>query len=261
MISWEMLAAPGDAEPGWLSEVREFRARVLYDDGRRPGFRQDDGRYVDDDRLDKVAHHVVVRIDGMVAGCVRLLPVSNDAMCLTEQLIGIDRFADMLQALRACRGESIEGGRWVVDPTYRVLGLGRSLAAGGVAVARALRARLLFCPVGIGGKQDRVLARLGLAAVPNLPLIGAPQFDDELRLMYVCPNRLTPHFRELVDGMECRLRLVSTTQVKEDASAVFGEGTAVGSVPVFRPASALVDLAGPGYSDTGERRSVRPGAS
>jgi hypothetical protein len=212
MISWEVLPPPGEVQPEWLYEVREFRAKVLYDNGRRPDFRKHDGRYVDDDRLDHVAHHVFARIDGVVAGYVRLLQVSSDAMCLTEQLIGIDRFSEMLRALSVGRGESIEGGRWVVDPLYRVLGLGGLLAAGGVAVARAVRSRLLFCPVGTASKQDRVLARLGLAAVPNLPLIAVPQFDDELRLMYLCPTQLSAHFLELVDDMAVRLKLVRTKE-------------------------------------------------
>jgi hypothetical protein len=225
MITWELFLAPGDKQARWLAEVREFRGRVLYDSGRRPGFRQVDGRYVDDDPLDRLAHHVFARVDGVIAGCVRLLPVSNEAMCLTEQLIGIGRFTEMLHALGANRGESIEGGRWVVDPMYRVLRLGVLLAAGGVAVARAFRSRLLFCPVGTGRKQDRVLSRVGLAAVSGLPLISAPQFDDELRLMYVCPDRPAPHFRETVERMATVLKVVDTKRSDDDD--VSGSGVAV----------------------------------
>jgi N-acyl-L-homoserine lactone synthetase len=206
MIGWTLFAPPHDAPCGWLHEIREFRARVLFDNGRRPRFRQTGGRFVDGDRFDDAAHHVVARVDGVVAGCVRLLPVADSGMCLTEELIGAARFAEMLYGLGANRSQSVEGGRWVVEPTYRTRGLGVRLAAAGVAVARALGYRVLFCPAGTGGKQDRVLARLGLAAVPDMPLIPVPHLDDELRLMCVCPGRPAPHLRELMDSMTVALK-------------------------------------------------------
>jgi hypothetical protein len=78
---------------------------------------------------------------------------------------------------------------------------------------------MLFCPVGTGTKQDRVLARLGLAAVENLPLIAAPHFDDELRLMHVFPSRSAPHFRKLMDSMAMALKLRENPHVDDDQAS------------------------------------------
>jgi N-acyl-L-homoserine lactone synthetase len=219
MIGWELLPPPGEAQVGWLDEIREFRARVLYDNGRRPGFRQSDGRYADGDRLDRAAHHLFARIAGVVAGCVRLLPVPDDDICLTEQLFGPARFAEMLRGLGVKRSETIEGGRWIVDPTHRTARLGVLLAAGGVAVARALGYRMLCCPAGTRRKQDRVLSRLGFAAVPGLPLLAVPQLDDDLRMMHVFTSRPAPHFRELMDTMAVELKLSTTHCVEHDQAA------------------------------------------
>jgi len=210
MIGWKLFPPPEGGQFGWLDEIREFRARVLYDNGRRPGFRQGDGRFADGDRLDQTAHHLSAQVAGVVAGCVRLLPVRDGDRCLTEQLIGPTRFAEMLRGLGANRSEAIEGGRWVADPMHRTARLGMLLAAGGVAVARALGYRMLCCPVGTARKQDRMLARLGWTAVPNLPLFAVPQFDDQLRVMHICPTSPVPHMRELMDTMADELKLPST---------------------------------------------------
>jgi len=207
VIEWVLFPPPGLGKFGSLNEIREFRARVLYDNGRRPRFRQADGRYTDEDRLDEAAYHLSARLAGALAGCVRLLPMSDHSSCLTEQLLGPSRFASMLRGLRVSRSQMIEGGRWIVDPTRRGARLGVLLAAGGVAVARALEYEVLCCPVGTARKQDRVLARLGLAAVPDIPLVAVPHLDDQLRVMHVFPSRPVPQLRELMDAMAIRLDL------------------------------------------------------
>ena len=127
MIGWGLLPPPAAAQFGCLDEIREFRARVLYDAGRRPAFRDADGCYADRDPLDRAAYHVYARVAGAIVGSVRLLPVPARDLCLTEQLIGPARFAQMLRTLNVNRVETIEGGRWVVDPAHRVGRLGGTL--------------------------------------------------------------------------------------------------------------------------------------
>jgi Acetyltransferase (GNAT) domain len=210
VIGWGLFPPPGDAQSSCLGEIREFRARVLYEAGRRPAFRDADGSYADLDPLDQAAYHVYARVAGVIVGSVRLLPVSARDLCLTEQLIGPVRFAQMLRTLNVNRVETIEGGRWVVDPPHRVGRLGVLLAAAGVAVARALRYRMLVCPVGTGRKQDRVLARLGLGTVADVPLITVPHLDDAVRVMHVFPSRVGPILRELMDSAAVELKLPRT---------------------------------------------------
>jgi N-acyl-L-homoserine lactone synthetase len=155
VTTWTVCSPPGAAQPGWLDEIREFRARILYDDGRRPGFRRDDGGFAEDDSLDAAAYHVSARFGGHVVGCVRLLPLSDVDRCFTEQLIGSASLEQVLHRLRVSRAETIEGGRWVVDPAHRRSRLGVLLAAGGVAVARALEYRML-CAVQWARRAGRI---------------------------------------------------------------------------------------------------------
>jgi N-acyl-L-homoserine lactone synthetase len=220
VIGWELFPPPGDVQSGWLDQIREFRARVLYEDGRRPGFRQADGHYVDRDPLDEAAFHMCARVTGVVVGCVRLLPIRAGDLCFTEQLIGSSRFAQMLRGLDVHRSQTMEGGRWIVDPAHRAGRLGLLLAAGGVAVARALAYRLLVCPVGTATKQDRVLARLGLGAVAGVPLIAVPHLDDSLRVMHVFPSHVGRDFREMMDTVALELKL--SEALRADAASRTG---------------------------------------
>jgi hypothetical protein len=142
-----------------------------------------------------------------------MLPVSGCDTTLTERLIGPDRFAAMFRSVGVERSNSIEGGRWIVDPLHRSARLGVLLAAGGVAVARTLGFRMLFCPVGTRGGQARALARLGLAPVPELPLIAAPELDDELQVMYVFPDQPTVHFHDLMNVMAAELKLTPDAEL------------------------------------------------
>jgi N-acyl-L-homoserine lactone synthetase len=211
-IDWKLFAPPGDTRCDWLDDIREFRARVLYDDGSRPSFRKNDGRYADSDPLDKPAHHLVARVAGAVVGCVRLLPVREVDVCLTEDLVGVTMFAAMLRSLGVHRSQTMEGGRWVVDPMHRAARLGVRLAAGGVAIARASGYRLLCCPAGTARNQDRVLARLGLSAVLDFPLIPVPHLDDRLRVMHVLPSGAPPRLRELMVIMATELKMPRAPQ-------------------------------------------------
>jgi N-acyl-L-homoserine lactone synthetase len=223
MTRWELVPPPGHAQRGWLDEIREFRARVLYDNGRRPGFRRADGRYDDSDPLDLDAYHILARVSGMVVGSVRLLPMPVGNLCLTEQLIGPATFAQMLHALNVNRLQIIEGGRWVVDPAHRVGRIGVLLAAGGVALAEALKYRMLVCPAGTGHNQDRLLERLGLHAVAEQPLIAAPHLDDTLRVMHVFPSRARANLRELMDTVAEQLKLPGVASAVEPNPAMTWE--------------------------------------
>src|SRR5437660_10353639 len=57
-----------------LGFVRELRARILFDRGRRPAFRRSDGTHFDDQDLDYGAWHFVARQEpgGRPLGYIRL---------------------------------------------------------------------------------------------------------------------------------------------------------------------------------------------
>lgn len=209
MIRWE-LHKPDASLPSRLEEISELRGRVLYDNGRRPGFRLPSGHFADADPLDRHAFHIIARKDGNPVGCVRNVPVTEGVTCLTERLLGERQFAEMLAAFGVKRKAAVESSRWMVDPDFRASRIGVLLAAGGVTVAQAFGFELLFCSVGTRDKQDCILSRLGLRRVPELPLIAVPEYDDELCVMYIQPHRPTPRFAELMAEMVVELRLNRT---------------------------------------------------
>jgi GNAT acetyltransferase-like protein len=206
MITWE-LHKPAATSPLRLDEISELRGRVLYENGRRPAFRLPTGHFADPDPLDQQAYHVVAQNCGKAIGCVRNVPITEDVTCITEQLLGRTRFAEMLSAFGVERKSAVECGRWIVEPDFRANRIGVLLAAGAVTTAHAFGFKLVFCSVGTRDKQDCILSRLGLRRVPALPLFPVPDFNDELCVMYIQPDRPMPHFAELMAEMDVKLKL------------------------------------------------------
>lgn len=86
----------GEAEPGaaeLVSRVRELRARILFDRGRRPDFKAADGGYADDQELDFGAWHFIGRRepDGPPLGYVRLSTPETGSLFQTRAYLGAAR--------------------------------------------------------------------------------------------------------------------------------------------------------------------------
>lgn len=207
MIRWELHRPPGIERPGWMDEISELRGRVLYEGGRRPEFRRSDGQFADRDPLDPHAFHITARSCDQLVGCVRLFRPIEGRTCLTERLVGAERFEAMLRTLGSRRDEAVEASRWVVDPDHRSRSLGSQLATGAIAAARAFGFGLLFCSAGTRGRQDLMLTRLGLLPFGNMPLFPDVKFDDELRVMYVFPDRSPPGMCDSMGLMAAELGL------------------------------------------------------
>src|SRR6201987_4865196 len=63
--------------PTWLEESRSLRGAVIFNDGRRPSFRDADGKYYDPDPIDLSSWHVLAYHGPLLAGCVRVYPLSK----------------------------------------------------------------------------------------------------------------------------------------------------------------------------------------
>jgi N-acyl-L-homoserine lactone synthetase len=206
MIRWE-LHQPQKISSVLLNDISELRGRVLYDNGRRPAFRLKTGRFSDSDPLDPHAFHIIARNNSNSVGCVRNVPLTDGITCLTERLLGQTRFAKMLATFGVKRKQVVESSRWMLDPNFRNSGIGASLAAGSVAVAHNFNFELLICSVGTRDKQDKLLSRLGLRRVPDIPLIPVAQYNDELCVMFIQPHSPPPHLKKLMDEMDVELNL------------------------------------------------------
>ncbi|MGC5346351.1 GNAT family N-acetyltransferase [Streptomyces sp. DT24] len=169
--------------PSWLEELRQFRARVLWEDGRRPEFRDAGDRFVDADPHDLTAYHFIMRdqSDRMV-GCLRLALLER--ILATSQSLYIDPCTGELTMERyGCSpGQVYELGRFVMDPAWQRKGLGGVLLRAAAALGHETERRLIWAIAGTRDGQERVFRRCGWERVTEKPTT-IPRYDDEVHLV------------------------------------------------------------------------------
>jgi Acetyltransferase (GNAT) domain len=220
-LSWQLhsplcdsIGGAGDSWPEWVDEVRSLRGAAFFDNGRRPRFKTDDGCYADSDSIDLHAWHVLAYVGDSLVGCVRVYPLAaGGPQCLTERLLGGERFSEMLFRLGKDRDNTIEIGRWVVDPVLRAQGslapgIGVQLAAGAGALALALVSQsedingVAIFSAGSRDKQYLMLSHLGLRPVSGIEPLASTEYDDVIRVMYCTGTQeLQPRFQRMMDAM------------------------------------------------------------
>ena len=167
----------------WLAELQTMRGEVLFEQGRRPAFRQSDGTLCDEDPLDREAYHVIVRSRGEIAGCARIMAINRSDSAIVSAL-GRERFDQVINKMGVDPQEVCEASRWIVHPLYRKSGLAWKLVGTSWAVARCLGTKFAFVMAGTRDCQDSALARMGARPVEDAPMIISEIYDDVLRLLY-----------------------------------------------------------------------------
>jgi predicted GNAT family N-acyltransferase len=174
-------------DPGknWLSELREMRGRVLYEEGGwNPMFVSESGTCTDLDSLDEGAHHVLVRAGDDIVACARVSVLNRERAGYVSSLLGSRRFEEILFQSGAAWGTTCEASRWIVDSKFRHMGLGPRVVAAAWTLARCLEMRAGFVLACTRYGQDRLLCRMGAKPVDGVPLIPAGVIHDELRLLH-----------------------------------------------------------------------------
>jgi hypothetical protein len=220
-LSWQLyspvrdsIRRAGESWPEWIDAVRSLRGAALFDNGRRPHFRTGEGNYADSDPIDLHAWHLLAYAGDSLVGCVRVYPLAGGGPpCLTETLLGDEQFSQMLRDLGRHRDNTIEIGRWVVDPALRTSGslapgIAVQLAAGAGALAFALVNQsedangVAIFSAGSRDKQYLMLSRLGLRLVSGIGPVASNAYDDVIRVMYCTnPKELQSRFRRMMDAM------------------------------------------------------------
>jgi hypothetical protein len=238
-LSWQLYSPLPDSIigaagplPKWIDEVRSLRGAVLFDDGRRPHFKIGEDRYADPDPIDLHAWHLLAYAGDRLAGSVRVYPLAGGGpLCLTELLLGEQRFLEMLRGMGRHRDNAIEIGRWVVDPALRISGslapgIAVQLAAGAGALAFGLVNQaedingVALFSAGSRDKQYLMLSRLGLKPVPGIEPVPSTRYDDMIRVMYCTDTRqLQSRFRRMMDAMAEAIELDTAIP----SSAVHGD--------------------------------------
>ncbi|ACU69503.1 UBA/THIF-type NAD/FAD binding protein [Catenulispora acidiphila DSM 44928] len=226
--------APADpgAAPDALQEIRHLRARILFDEGRRPAFRSRAGDHADDQPQDHGAWHFAARrardgAHGPPLGYVRLLTPVTASLYQSREFLGSTHYEEVLSTEGLNPAAVFEHSRLVVEHRARKLGLGLHLNALAVAAAHELGAAAMIGTSGTADGQDRFHARFGFHPVPGTRRYVEKYTEDVVILLHRTEEGAGEH-TALVD----EYRLLFRYDLMEDA------GLAEPSVPLARSAQS-----------------------
>ncbi|MFK0250560.1 ThiF family adenylyltransferase [Amycolatopsis azurea] len=181
---WDVTAFLG-ADTCLLDSVRELRARILFDRGRRPAFRRADGSHADDQDLDFGAWHFIARQhpDGPPLGYIRLSTPATGDNFQSRTYLGTGRYEELLAAQGVEPGRVFEHSRLVVEHRSRKLGLGQYLNALAIGAAHHLGAHAMIGTSGTKDGQDRFHEQFGFRAVPGTRRY-VEQYTEDVVIMF-----------------------------------------------------------------------------
>ncbi|GAA2870114.1 hypothetical protein GCM10010517_30250 [Streptosporangium fragile] len=190
--------ALGRAE-AWLTEIHEFRGKVMYDNGRRPYFCDDVGRYVDADEVDFGSWHMTAHLwsEDRISACVRLVPPELTTLFHTRRHLGAERYDEVLRMAGAVGGPVLEVSRLVVSRRVRGDELADKVMAAVVAVGRAMGAGLLIAQAAT---ESGWHGRLGWVDHPETDRY-VPLYSDTVRVVSYRIEGGTPEYEQAVTDL------------------------------------------------------------
>ncbi|NUS93929.1 MAG: ubiquitin activation protein, partial [Nocardia sp.] len=216
-----------------LAKIRQLRARILFDNGRRPDFRESDGGYADDEELDYDAWHFLVGTEsgGPVLGYVRLCTPVTGHLFHARTYLGEDEYGNMLADKGFDPAETFEHSRLVVEHRSRKLGLGIFLNALAIGAARHLGAGAIVGTSGTKDGQDRFHERFGFRRIE-----GTRRYVDNYTEDVVVMAQRTADGADEYEGLVSRLAdrfptFVSTDTPMLDRSRVAARPGPVLAIP------------------------------
>lgn len=227
-----------------LSKIRQLRARILFDHGRRPDFRAADGGYTDDEDLDYNAWHFVAAAEpgGPALGYVRLGTPDSGQLLHSRAHLGDTGYADMLAAEGLDPGSTFEPSRLVVEHRSRKLGLGLHLIALSIGAAWYLGASAVIGTSGTKDGQDGFYARLGFRRIDGTRRY-VDSYTEDVVIMAQRVADGADEFHDLVTELAARFPTLITTD---------------DPMPNEAPASAQPVPAAAAPADDVDRTSWRP---
>ncbi|WP_169978267.1 GNAT family N-acyltransferase [Microbispora sp. H10836] len=199
----------------WQREIRSFRGEVIYENGRFPHFRMEDGEFDDPDEHDGHAYHVLARLrsTGELIASARLAPAE---LLTPSKVVALDEpgAVRLLRSERLHRSDVLEGARWVVHPRHRGRRIGQLLVVASNVLGQGLERSLIWVLAGTAAGQDAILHRLGFreASPDRHPM---PEVGDIVKLLACRPEELLRRHRQLAEqvtpavlGELARIRVV-----------------------------------------------------
>ncbi|WP_344654784.1 ThiF family adenylyltransferase [Catenulispora subtropica] len=261
---------PG-AESGRLPEIRRLRARILFDQGRRPAFREHDEQVQDLGAWHFTARRAGDGVHGPPLGYVRLLTPATAARYQSREFLGGPHYDEVLRSEGLTDRTVFEHSRLVVEHRARKLGLGLHLNALAVAAAHELGAAAMIGTSGTADGQDRFHARFGFHPVPGTRRYVEKYTEDVVILLHRAADGAGEYtalvddyrlvFRELMAEAEESVRALSAVQLAQPVPAAPAATTATAAITVAAraPLAPLGPVGPPGTTGPGD--PVRPAPS
>jgi len=244
-VPWQVSAfqlpagAPEAAE--LVARIRELRARILFDGGRRPDFR-DGEDYVDDQELDFGAWHFVGRREagGPPVGYVRLSTPQSGRLFQSRAFLGEGSYEELLTQEGLGTAETFEHSRLVVEHRARKLGLGVHLNAMAIAAAHCLGAKAMTGTSGTADGQDLFHERFGFRPVPGTRRY-VEHYTEDVVLMLYRAARGAGEYTALVEHLEQAFSSITMTPeqaLRDLTRSDRGAGRSAVTIPAPGPGRA-----------------------
>lgn len=198
-----------------LGLVRELRARILFDRGRRPAFRRSDGTHFDDQELDHGAWHFLARreVDGSPLGYVRLSTPATGRMFQSRAYLG-ERYEQVLGTQGFHIQDTFEHSRLVVEHRARKLGLGIYLNALALGAAQYLGAKSMIGTSGTKDGQHHFHERFGFYGLPETRRY-VDRYAEDVIIMCYRPADGAGEFTDLVAQLRAEFPALAAAGVAE----------------------------------------------
>ncbi len=208
-VQWE-LHLPGEKglasgaypmEP-WKEELSDFRGRMLFEYSGLSQFQVAPGNFQDWEDIDEWADHIVGKINGHIAGCIRLLaPIGEFPSSFFNSSYPPGVASEALRQMGMNPGITGEVGRWFSKSELQRHGLGVRLVAASIALAAEFNLDYLVALFGTRTEQNRAMLKYGVQPFPNLATTYSNLVSELLQPLYLkIPGNLmthTPVYREM----------------------------------------------------------------
>ena len=158
----------------WLHELRMFRGSLLYGEASLPSSEYFHSTPDDPDPFDGICYHIIARIAGRIAGCIRISGALEESELRAYFLrLGLESYEGWRPHFSGRIGVS---GRLITAPEYRSLGLANRFIAASYVLTRMLDLSHVLAIVGTAYGSDRILIRTGAKSVPGVGTFATRTF-------------------------------------------------------------------------------------
>lgn len=199
------LKSPGSfgINEDWLEQFCELRAKVLYNEGSRPYFKQPDGSFDDQDEFETSCYHLLAYRNAQLVGGIRLLPLESPYRCISSKIVGEEHFVKIIvEHYLKHNLRPAEVNRWVVEKKFQNTRIGLELAAGVIELSNILG----FTLIGNGNSEKKAnfhITHSGCVIISgNKDTYQSKIYNDDDIVLFKFANKMSPFLSKLAKNLD-----------------------------------------------------------